>query len=69
MSLNSNPVHQESFLNAFFSKRILADIEPMVTEENQDTIQVFAFCPSCGYNNEGQFAFCPSCGNDLKQNV
>ena len=67
--MNSNPAHQKSFLNAFFNKRILADIEPMVTEENQDTGQVFAFCPGCGFKNENKFAFCPSCGDDLKHNV
>jgi len=30
-----------------------------------ETINIFLFCPSCGFNNEKQFKFCPKCGAAL----
>ena len=29
---------------------------------------IFAFCPSCGFNNSNQFKFCPQCGTSLSPN-
>ena len=28
-------------------------------------LNIFAFCPSCGFNNENKFKFCPQCGGNL----
>tara|TARA_Y100001970_G_scaffold40955_1_gene50502 strand:- start:10151 stop:12637 length:2487 start_codon:yes stop_codon:yes gene_type:complete len=32
---------------------------------NTEDVNVFLFCPSCGFNNEKQFKFCPKCGSSL----
>ena len=33
---------------------------------SKDTrINIFAFCPGCGFNNENKFKFCPQCGVTL----
>jgi len=33
---------------------------------SKDTgLNIFAFCPSCGFNNENKFKFCPQCGGNL----
>ena len=35
-------------------------------ESNQEeTVYIFLFCPSCGFNNEKKFKFCPKCGAAL----
>ena len=30
-----------------------------------ETANIFLFCPSCGFNNEKKFKFCPKCGAAL----
>ena len=40
--------------------KILEDSIP-----EKEEINVFLFCPSCGFNNEKQFKFCPKCGSAL----
>jgi len=63
----SNLEHQELFKNSIYNKKILSDLYDVKTEIKTDKIDLFAFCPSCGFKNENNFAFCPSCGNNLKQ--
>ena len=37
--------------------------KPANVSENQ--LNIYKFCPSCGFNNEKLFKFCPGCGSAL----
>lgn len=65
-SLISNRDQQKSYKNSYYNKKILSDLNETKNESKVEQINVFKFCPSCGFRNEANFLFCPSCGNDLK---
>ena len=65
---NSNLEDRDNFLNnIYFHKRLQEDIkEQSKAVEDTSKVNIFTFCPSCGFDNSNKFAFCPKCGQDLK---
>ena len=39
--------------------------EEKSTNISEDPLNIYKFCPSCGFNNEKLFKFCPGCGSAL----
>ena len=66
----SGKLEKDSFNQSYINQLVMEDIKIKVVETkkiSEEEQSIFAFCPSCGFNNENKFAFCPSCGNSLKQ--
>ena len=41
-----------------------SDVEKQKISKDTE-LNIFSFCPSCGFNNENKFKFCPQCGENL----
>ena len=40
-------------------------VDKQKISESAAELNMFAFCPGCGFNNENKFKFCPQCGGSL----
>ena len=60
------PLHKEIFMNI---EDIISgdkkEKEEKSANVSENQLNIYKFCPSCGFNNEKLFKFCPGCGSAL----
>ena len=64
------PLHKEIFMKIedVLSNNKSDEASSENNKSNNKNINLYKFCPSCGFNNEKLFKFCPGCGASLLPN-
>jgi class 3 adenylate cyclase/TolB-like protein/lipopolysaccharide biosynthesis regulator YciM len=60
------PLHKEIFVK-LTNDKVSKEEQTKVSQATNTDVNIFKFCPSCGFNNDNAFKFCPSCGGALSK--